>query len=379
MIVDEIHGLKKNTARTKHLWYIRHKTRRVLGLTGTPTEGDLGEMHNLLQFVYKKYWIYETTESFSRHYGKKEKLGSNYLLSRARIDDSSPEKYLRQLDIDKIPKYYHLLNRYIHRLNINDEEVRSCMTVPETEAILHKIITSASQGEEYKKYIDEHRDKLIRASQGVTIKHRAEALQLINPLIRLCNSPIHLDLDRLPKIDKVIEIVEEAKGKVIVYCDRVDSAWMCTKALRDKFPQQVIRLYATDEREEISKQSEEERINSVVRFQSDESIRVGVFSINLASQAIDLNQASDIIYYCLPWSSIKIQQSISRPVGPGNPYKVVKIHYLYQEGLIDEYQVLLAVNKIKSARLMMDYEVDINEAEEDLSPTDIARLLLANR
>ena len=378
LIIDEIHGLKKGTSRTANLLYVRQRSRRVLGLTGTPTEGDLSELHHLLQFVYQKHWVYKEAGNFTKQFAKKAKLGGNYLTG-ARSSYNDPEKFLRQLDSEKMPKYFQLISRYIHRLNINEPQVRDCMTIPETEAHLHQVDATEYQKLEYAKYLQAHQEELIRASQGCSPQHRAEALRLINPLIRLSNSP--LELETIPKVQKILEVLAGAAGKVIIYCDRVDSAWMASRMLKKTIgASQYIRVYAADPREEVPRQSDEERVRSVTKFQEDSEVKVGIFSLNLASQAIDLNQASDIIYYCLPWSSIKIQQSISRPVGPGNPHKLVKIHYLYQSGFIDEYQVLLAINKIKSSRLLLDYEIEgFDTEEEDLSPIDVIRRLLSNK
>jgi hypothetical protein len=65
-------------------------------------------------------------------------------------------------------------------------------------------------------------------------------------------------------------------------------------------------------------------------------------------------------------------------VRSGNPYNKVKLHYLYQEGLIDEYQVNLSLEKVKNFRLMLDYEIDEVSDDElsDLTPMELIKKLL---
>ena len=374
LIVDEIHGLKAKSLRTQHMMIVRNSSRRVLGLTGTPSEGTLNEIHNLMHFIYKSRWPYRKAEHFVNQFGAKEKLTANYLYGRQH-QQNAPEKFLQQLDASKMPEYYRLMQCFMHRVNISDPEVESCITVPDTEAVMHVVKPTDKQLKEQQTYIAEHRVQLERAANAKGARQQAEALQLINPLINLANQWI--ENNSSPKLEALVEIVERAEGKVVIFCQRVKSAWLVSEALRRSLGRdKVIRVYAKDEAEEIPELSQEQRIERVTAFQYDKNVKVGVFSINLASEAIELNQASDVIFYCLPWSSIKIRQAISRPVGPGNPFDIVRLHYLYHQGFIDEYQVILAVSKIKTAKALADYDIEVTE-NADLSPTDAIRKLLS--
>jgi superfamily II DNA or RNA helicase len=374
LIVDEIHGLKAKSLRTQHMMIVRNSSRRVLGLTGTPSEGTLNEIHTLMNFIYESRWAYRKAEHFVNQFGTKEKLTANYLYG-SQHQQGAPEKFLQQLDVNKMPEYYRLMQSFMHRVNISDPEVESCITVPETQALMHVVTPTAAQLRDQQTYIAEHRLQLERAANAKGARQQAEALQLINPLINLANQWIEDNTS--PKLQSVLDIVDKAEGKVVIFCQRVKSAWLVTEALRRHLGvDKVTRVYAKDEAEEIVELSQEQRIERVTAFQYDDNVKAGVFSINLASEAIELNQASDVIFYCLPWSSIRIRQAISRPVGPGNPYELVKLHYLYHKGFIDEYQVMLAVSKIKTSRALADYDIEVT-SDSDLSPTDAIRKLLS--
>jgi SNF2 family DNA or RNA helicase len=371
LVVDEVHGLRSNTARTAHLKKIREKSRRCLALTGTPSEGNLKELHSILTFVYGDNWLYRSAQSFSKDFGSKQRISTSYIQK-----EDAPEKYLQRLEPAKMADYYHMMRRFIHRVRIDEPQIRRCMTLPEAEHVMHAVEPDQEQKDIYDLYVASHLEQLRRVSDGITKQQQAEALQLINPLIKIANFPG--DGTRpTPKIKYLLDLVQRAEGKVVIFCDRVASAWLCTHHLRNTLKVETIRLYSKDPNAEPPEMNMEQRIEAVTEFQYNPNIKAGVFSITLAGQSIDLTKASDVIYYCLPWSSIKIQQSISRVVRSGNTYPEVKLHYLYQTGMIDEYQTKLALEKIRCSKLMLDYEVDFEaeETESDLTPSDALSLM----
>lgn len=375
LIVDEVHSLKAKTLRTQHLLLVRKNCRRVLALSGTPAENGLKEIHHLMHFVYQDDWPYKSADSFSKQFAIKQKMTANYLQGTKYTEDG-PEKFLQQLDVNKMPVYFNLMQRFLHRLNLSDPKVRNCITVPDTNAVMHCVQPTQQQTQQQQEYVKLHHSRLLRASMASTGRTTAEALQLINPLVRLANC--YDDEGTSPKVQKVVDIVREASGKVVIFCQRVNSAWLVSQALRSELgPDKVIRLYGKDERETPTTLNQDQRIDLITAFQYDPAIKAGVLSISLASEAIELNKASDVIFYCLPWSSIQIRQAISRPVGPGNPHTLVNLHYLYHKGFIDEYQVLLATNKIKSSKMLYDYEVDVSNSDADLSPVEAIKQLLS--
>lgn len=375
LVIDEIHGLKRNTLRTEHMLRIRRTSRRVLGLSGTPSEGTLVEIHTLMNFIYQELWPFKKAEHFTQRFSIKQKLSSNYL-SGSQNKDVGPEKYVQQLDVMRMPEYYHLIQRFMHRLNLSDPEVADSITVPETNAVIHRVIPTQEQQQIQDAYVAQHRTQLLRAIAAKTVKQKAEALKLINPLVEIANQ--YISESSSPKLDKVVELVNQAEGKVIIYCHRVMSARLTAQILRNAIGEEkVIRVFAKDINEDPQILDQDQRIERISQFQYNDEVKVGVFSINLASEAIELNRASDVIFYCLPWSSIQIRQAIARPVGPGNQHRLVKLHYLYHKGFIDDYQVQLTTTKIKSSKILADFDIEYDQSQ-DLSPTEAIKQLLSS-
>ena len=373
LIIDEVHGLKANSQRTGALAYLRGRARRVLVLSGTLSDGNLAQIHSLCKFVYRNYWPYRTAQAFSALFGQKQRLDTNYLYGSARHTEV-PEKYLQKLDPAKLGAYYDLMRQFVHRVKLSEPQVAPYLTVPEQEVQLHEITPTVPQKAATTAFIAQHRTALTAAARSLTTNQNAAALQLIYPLIKLANFP---DIPS-NKPGKLLEIVKAASGKVVVFCSYVGSARYVHEFLVAQLgASAVVRLYASDPQATPVALTATARQEILDSFRYDNSVRVAVLSINLASEAIEFPQASDTVFYCMPWSSLKLEQAVHRVVRPGNRNPKVGTHYLFQSSMIDEHQVALAIAKIRASRLLLDYELDSSVEEVDLSPAEAIRQLLA--
>ena len=371
VVIDEVHNCQPGTQRTSQIKYLLNRAKRVLVLTGTPSEGKLSEIHNLCNLVYGKQWPYSSAQTFSKMFGTKEQLSTNYLYG-SKLQESSTIRYLQHLNSEKLVEYYSLIKRFIHRVKLTDPEVRGCITIPTSTSVIHRLEPTLEQRSTHLDYTLKHQKALIVASQAVGVKQKAEALRLLYPLIALCNHN-----PDSPKLAASGEIIQQAAGKVVVFCAYVKSAALITEYLQNLLGEEsVIRVYATDESIEKKKLSSDERVVLVDRFQFDPTVKVGVFSINLTGESINLTAASDVIYYCPPWSVKKLRQSMYRAVRAGNKHQEVKLHFLYHRGLVDEHQVVLATQKIRGSKLLEDYDID-SETTAELTQTEVLKKLLA--
>jgi superfamily II DNA or RNA helicase len=373
LIIDEVHGLRGGTQRTGALSYLRGRARRVLVLSGTLSDGNLAQIHSLCKFVYREHWPYRSPQAFSALFGQKQRLDTNYLYGSARHTEV-PEKYLQKLDPSKLGTYYALMRHFIHRVKIDEPQVAPYLTLPAQTVELHEIEPTTEQKAATATFITTHRSALAAAAQAVTVTQKAAVLRLIHPLIELANFPT------IPsnKPSRLLEIVQAATGKVVVFCSYVGSARYVHEFLINQLGTgTAVRLYANDPELTPSTLTTKARQEVLDSFRYNDQVRVAVLSINLASEAIEFPTASDTVFYCMPWSSYKLEQSVHRVVRPGNRHTQVGTHYLYQKGMIDEHQVALAIEKIKASRLLLDYELDANVEEVDLSPAEALRQLLA--
>jgi superfamily II DNA or RNA helicase len=167
-----------------------------------------------------------------------------------------------------------------------------------------------------------------------------------------------------PKAQGVLNAVDNC-NKTVVFCQHVESARYITELLQQQFGAgQVVRLYAQDELATPKKLSKERRWQVIRDFESNPQIRAGVFSLNLAAEAIDLVAADQVLMYCLPWSATKLEQGLARVLRPGNRNPRVQLTYITHSWGIDKYQLMLLEQKVQIANLMLDYDTGLQESAD---------------
>jgi Helicase conserved C-terminal domain/SNF2-related domain len=371
-IVDEIHNVNPGTARYKHVLYLRQRSRRFLGLSGTLSDGNLAQIHNVGYLTYQTLWPYRTAQQFSRTFGNKETIKSHFLGHHR--PPESKDSSIQKLSPLKMPEYYGLARRFIHRVRLDDPEVACCIKLPHSEVKVSRLNPTEHQRQEFNQYVAQHKAELEASSRLDGVRYRAQALRLLSPLIRITNAWPEVN----PKKEEVLRIVRQSKGKVAIFCDLVSSARCIQTFLKESLePNSVIRIYARDPNEIPTDLTQDQRVELLSELQFNPTVKVAILSINLTAQSIDLTSVSDVVMYCLPWSSLKVMQALARAVRSGNPHDTVNTHYLYQLGLIDEHKVNLMQQKMRAARLLLDYEEEEDDPQgQELSPAEVIQNLL---
>lgn len=375
-IIDEVHHCQSNSIRTKHISALIKDCPRVVAMSGTITEGRLADVHHLCSFIYGSDWPFSNPSSFCSTFGSSSSLNLNYLAD----SNSSKSKIFNHLNPSKSFAFKNLCDHYIYRINLSDPYVSSSITLPSPSLSVIGIQPSNVQLSLHQQYVEGQYNKIKEVVEGIekegveTVKTKAEALRLIYPLIQVSN---HCEDNN--KLRKVIELVKESKGKVVIFCAYNKSGNIVSTRLKEELGSSaVVRLYSKDDSEQIKKLSDSQRMVVVDRFLHDPEVKVGVFSIKLAGESINLTSANSIIYYCLPWSIKTLSQSIYRVIRPGNPHSSVSIYLLFNQGLIDEYQVALTQTKLKFKQTTEEFRVDtFVDDTSSYTPSDVLKQLLS--
>ena len=351
LVIDEVHLLKPNTDRSIHWLWWRKQCKRFLALSGTLSDGRLDLLSHILDMVYGKDMEYSKNEFLEEFRGAGTSIKSNYLRGEEQVSNIST-RYLSHLDITKLPQYSNLAQRYIHRVSLNDPHIIDVVKVPTYTEYGVGIVPTIEHRTLYLNTINNIRTKLINAqSSNWTI-----ALNVINPLLQISNNPSSKEVGVNRKLEKLLELVASCKNKTVVFVNQIDTARYLQQVLYAKYSINSLRLYAYDDQCNPKHLSASKREALVCRFLYDPMVRVGVFSINLASESIDLNVAEQVIFYDYPWQSIKLQQAIYRAVRPGSPMNHIKVYYLYNKGMIDQHQYNLLNERKKSSLAMLDFD-----------------------
>lgn len=352
LVIDEAHNISEEAKRSKLLLKLRRKTKRCIALTGTLTDGSLKSVYTLCKFVYGSYFPYRDYAQMKAEFAGGIRLSTNY---KSGSVNNGSERWIEGLDPSKLPTFYKMIGRFVHRVRLSDPEISRYISLPDESYVFHRILPTDEMIQAYRQVIEGHRGQMELISASTGVRARAAALRLLNPLIDLSNT--FMGDTAVPKVIKLIEIINESEGKVVIYCERVNASEYVYHQLANAGIN-VVRLH--------SDLTEDERIDLLCRYNQDPSVKAGVFQIRLGATGIDLPHTSKLVYYDLPWSLLLIQQAAGRIVRPGNRHEKVQIIFLSHRGFVDEHKLGIAETRTKSARLINDFSVlEVGSAEEE--------------
>lgn len=368
LVIDEVHLIQEGSLRYTLWRKICKKAKRVIALSGTLTDGRLEQVYNTCELIYSNRFAYGR-EEFKKAFKAKRAIKSHYLQGRDDLELVNP-RYLSCLAPHQIPVYSELARKYVHRVSFSDPGIRAVVSVPTRKDQLKVIEPTKQHIEEYRALIENHKEELKQMTHR---EYGVQALTLLQ-ILQQCSNRIRPE-DR--KLKKTLEIIEE-RQKVAIFCSRIDISRELTLSIRKELgDKKVIRLYATDPGEKPRTQSMDRREEEIAKFLYSEEVKVGVFSVNLASESIDLNAADTVIFYDLPWQALRIEQAVHRSVRPGSPYTEVEINYLVYKGFIDEHQYSLYAAKLESSYSLLDFNPRMRlENLAEIKTSDIAKKIL---
>lgn len=383
LVMDEVHNARVNSDRSHHLAYVSGFAKRRLALSGTLSDGRLDMLHFTCRLVYGQRFPFGQTE-FARTFGVKKEIQTNYIGG----SDEEPEvqtRYLQHLSVNRVPQYYNLATRFIHRVTLNVPEVRDCIKLPTQTDTVDFVPLCPKQQEIYQRLVVSNKQQLRQAlTYSGSAANRAHAFSLLRPLIMATTCPWTFGLEgRSYKVKQVLELVREGRSqnkKTAIFTGIVEAGRYLHETISAEYgSQSVVRLYARDENAQIKTMKADERASAVMRFLYDPTVWVGVFSVQLASESIDLTSAGQVIFFDLPWSSLRIAQALARAVRPGSIHSNVSVRYVVSPGSIDEHIWNLLATKLVGAKLLLDFDVSdgiTTSGSGTIAPEDIIAKLL---
>lgn len=282
VIYDEVHGLgQRDSLVTTLSLAIAKNCKYKYGLTGTPFNRDLMKLWSLFNII-----------------DQGETLGHNITFYRGMYFDQKINYwggYEYTLKKDSKRKLYKRIKHKSIRYDENE-----CYDLP---PVIRKKITIPFPAENYK-YYREAIDEIIEAKGNYkALKSSFTQLrQISSGFIGFKNDEeesLRIRFDKNPKLDALIELINEINGKVIVFNEFITSGDMiCERLKKDKI--KFIRLYGG------TKVSEKKTFQK--RFTNNKTTKVAV--INSASGGAGLNlQVSQygIFYESNPSNIIRTQ------------------------------------------------------------------------
>ena len=311
VIFDEIHKLKNWKAQqSKISLLLSKKIKSTIGLTGTPVGNNLLDLFNEMKVIDlgktfgNSFWSYRK-EYFDEKYGW---FASEWI----------PKKDTEEKIVEKLKA---VVIRY-------DKD--ECLDLPpqvyETRSI--------EMTDEQRKYIEKFQSDLDVYLQGkkvTTVNALAKAMkisQVTSGFMKVDGKEIYFDKN--PKLDELLEIVEEINEKIIIFHRFVGEGRLIQKALSKKYKVCCLRGEIKNKQEQL------------LSFQNDEKVKAMIAYPDSGGIGIDLFQASITIFFSNEYSYIKRHQCEGRTHRTGQVNKCLYID-LIAENTIDEvvYETLM--------------------------------------
>jgi superfamily II DNA or RNA helicase len=346
VILDEAHYLN-DPENVRALETVRSLRKRYfLLLSATPMHNDLGEFHNILtllrpghvgtrrEFLSTYVDPDPNSKSGARNLGALRRIVQEVMIRNLRTNVAKDHRFPRRKAIRHEfdpPKEgleaYQAVQTFL-RKNASEGPLRRLLL--DREGLGERLVSSRSALRQ-------------RVGQLATILARRGGDQMLSELRRLSDDP-RLDTLVEPKVQATINAVRarvlhpqvSSRCKVIVFSHFNATARMLYKRLSES----GVTAYFYDE--ETDSNVKERSVREF--YQADHSVLV---CPGEAEQGLNLQFASALINYDLPWDPMRIEQRIGRVQRLGSTASEVEIVNLVLKGTIEQDIIDLLERKIR--------------------------------
>lgn len=385
LIVDEIHKLREGTERTRCMDIVRLKTKRVLGLTGTPMDGWVSHSSTLLGFIYgekSKPFPY-TNEHFSKKFTKTKIVTTDVATGDQTTGRNKPVPGINHM---QIPSFIKATRHLMHRLNLTDAEVKANVVYPPMKT--HQVLIDMD--EDHRSFYSS-KNALVRGQVQEAFEKETNAFKLRTNMLALMNDlrlsskvPHSLGYSgsQTRLIDQVVSLVlkhKEEGRRGLIGTTFIQESRLIHEAL-GKAGIRGVRLYDQDDEARPKKLSLEAREDVLEKFQEDPECWYLIANKELVAEGLNLSEVASYTLNCSHnWRSNIENQWLFRVVRPGQIHPWVDCYTLLNRSSIDIYidQMVRAKTNATKAIIDLDLEDDSpTNGVTTVSPIDLAKLVV---
>ena len=325
IILDESTTIKNRTAaRTKNILkiFLGSKYKRIL--TGSPVTKSPLDLYTQCEFLSPDLLGFNNFFTFRARYA---------VMDQIRIGN---DRYIHA------PKYYINLEELDNKLKSFSYRVRKddCLDLPEKIRLQHEVELTKEQRITY----DQLKERALAIINDDTVSYNNKLTELLRLHQVTCgfvkddSGTIH-KFDDCPKMEELLDIIENTDGKVIIWANYVYNIKNIMQTLEDKYGKDsTVAIYGeidTDDRQ-----------TAVKRFQEDPRCRFFVGNPSTGGFGLTLTAASYVVYFSNNFNLEIRQQSEDRAHRIGQKRNVTYIDIVSQK-TIDKYILRALQNKIK--------------------------------
>jgi SNF2 family DNA or RNA helicase len=312
VIIDELSSFKSwQSKRFRSLMKVRSKTKRIVGLTGTPTGNGYMDLFAEFRLLDMGARLGRFIGQYRNAYFKPDKMNGPIVYSYKLLPGAEQQIYNKISDITISMKSTDYLN------------------MPELVSSDYEVYLDEKEKERYEEL---KKDLVLQLPDGEITA--ANAATLSGKLCQMANGAIYAEDGTVleihdKKLDALEDIVEAANGKpiLLIYWFRHDMDRIAKKLYELKIPFEKLDTAAS-----IEKWNNGELPVAILHPMS------GGHGLNLQSGG------STIIWFGMTWSLELYQQTIARLWRQGQTASTVVVQHIVAKGTIDE-RILKALSQ----------------------------------
>lgn len=321
VVVDELSYYRNGTtARWKSLNAVTATRRYVWGLTGSPTPNEPADAYSQIKLLRP-----EAVPKYYKHFKE---------LTMSQV--SNFRWVAKPTALEIVHGAMQPGVRYLRK---------DIMELPETSYQTRECPLTAEQSKAYKAVYD-HAHYLFQ-SQQITAANAAVVMQ---KLLQISSGYAYsttgkvLYFDNTPRLDALLEVLEEADGKVLVFVQHI-------AAVQELFKVLVARGVSAEWITGESPLKERNRI--FTRVQGDPSLRVLVAHPGCLSHGLTLTEANTTVWWTPTCSREQYDQANGRTTRPGQIRKTLVVHLCGTAVERKVYSLLEKKGNVQTALLSM--------------------------
>lgn len=333
VVIDELSSFKNHQAkRFKALMKVRPKTKRVVGLTGTPSSNGLMDLWAEFRLLDMGERLGRFIGQYRTAYFRPDKMNGHIVYSYKPLPNAEKQIYEKISDITISMK------------------ATDHLPMPELISSNYPVYLSE---EERKRYENLKRDLILELPEGEITAANAAALS--GKLCQMANGAIYSDDESVlrihdRKLDALEDIIESANGKPL-----------------------LVAYWYKHDLERIMERLDKLKVN-YAKLDTDASIKkwnakeLDVALIHPASAGHGLNLQSGgetLVWFGLTWSLELYQQTVARLWRQGQTADTVVIQHIITEGT-DDLKILKALEQkdFTQASLIDAVKADIEKIRQ---------------
>ena len=312
---------KRKTANTKIEW---------LPMTGTPIVNKPTDLFTPLKLVdghsYTNYKSWCENFCIYGGFGDRVLLGYKNMPQLKQMLQSSMLRRLKSEVLDLPPK--------IH--------------------IIEYVEDTPYQAQLYKTLVDEtakKRDKILAAinprAEFIRLRQISGSPELVDKSIVVNKAYLSKNAKLTRLLDLVATIVENDE-KVIIFSNWVEPLRTVYKFLASKYE---VCCYTGTMKAEVREEHKQ-------RFRTDPNCRILIGTVGALGPSHNLPEASNVIFYDLPWNPATMEQAEDRAYRPETK-QALTVYSLISRGTVDEVVYNIIMTKDGLSKYLVDNELDI--------------------